>query len=297
MYCYICLKILFLVQTIGKIIKSFKNNLSEIYPEGEIRAITEMFFEHFFNYSKIDLVLKSTEPIEEQFVGQLDELTKRLKNHEPIQYIIGQSAFYNCILNVNRNVLIPRQETEELVDWIVSENKNIRGLEILDIGTGSGCIAISLAKNIKDSIVSAFDISEAALETASKNASKNDVLVDFSKQNILNVGLHAKRGLFDIIVSNPPYVLDKEKEMMQPNVLEYEPGLALFVDDDAPLLFYKAIVAYSLNCLKTNGRLYLEINEAFGKQVAELLIENGFLEVSVKKDINGKNRMVRGKNR
>jgi release factor glutamine methyltransferase len=283
------------VQTFGKIIKTFKTNLSDIYPENEVRVIIELVFEHFFNLSKTELFLKAHEQIDNSIVAKLEEILVRLKNHEPIQYIIGQTYFYNCIFKLDNNVLIPRQETEELVEWIISGNKHFPNLKILDIGTGSGCIAISLAKNINNSIVAAADISDSALDLAKQNARNNDVLVNFIKKDILTAAEDKENEQFDIIVSNPPYVLVKEKDKMQKNVLDFEPELALFVNEHNPLLFYDAIVKYSINNLKLNGVLYFEINEAYGNQVAELMINNGFSEIILKKDINGKNRMVSGK--
>jgi len=283
------------MQTFDKIIKSFKSTLLEIYPENEIKSIVELIFEHFFKFSKQDLFLKSQETIDKSAEAKLDEILIRLKNHEPIQYIIGQTYFYNCIFKLNSKVLIPRQETEELVDWIISENKGFSNLKILDIGTGSGCISISLAKNIDKSNVTAFDISQSALKIAGENAILNNTIVNFIQKDILNPVKDKENQQFDIIVSNPPYVLFKEKAKMQRNVLDFEPGLALFVNDEDPLIFYKSIIKYSKMNLNQKGMLYFEINESYGNQVAQLLKENGFIDIIVKKDINGKNRMVSGK--
>jgi release factor glutamine methyltransferase len=283
------------MHTIGKIIKTFYNNLKEIYPETEIKAISEMVFEHFLKFSKSDLILKSDQILEDEIISKIDQVVTRLQKHEPIQYILGYAHFYNCLFNVNKNVLIPRQETEELVDWIISECKNIPNLKILDIGTGSGCIAISLAVNITDSEVHAIDFSWEALEVARKNAIENSTAIFFHEEDILKPSKTLKTQHYDIIVSNPPYVMNSEKEKMQKNVLDFEPEIALFVEDNNPLLFYKAIINYSKSNLKSGGILYFEINETLGEDVTQLFQNSGFERITLKKDINGKNRMISGK--
>jgi release factor glutamine methyltransferase len=283
------------MQTVGNVIKSFRTDLKEIYPDSEIQAITELVFEHFLKYSKTELVIKSEHLLDETYIAKIEQVLARLKKHEPIQYMIGQTDFYNCKFKVNSSVLIPRQETEELVDWIISEHKNISKLKILDIGTGSGCIAISLAFNILKSNVFAYDISESALEVARQNAEINNVKIIFSQINILDLSQNKENQQFDIIVSNPPYVLFREKDKMHKNVLDFEPGLALFVNDNDPLLFYKAIIHFAKKNLKSGGKLYFEINESFGNEVTEKYHKSGFTEVVLKKDINGKNRMISGK--
>jgi release factor glutamine methyltransferase len=283
------------MHTVGKIIKTFYNNLKEIYPETEIKAISEMVFEHFLKFSKSDLFIKQDQLLEDETVSDINLVIKRLQNHEPIQYILGYAHFYNCLFNVNTNVLIPRQETEELVDWIISENKNTPNLKILDIGTGSGCIAVSLAVNLNDTEVHAIDCSADALQVASRNALENNVRIFFQNEDILKPSQILKNQHFNIIVSNPPYVMMSEKEKMQKNVLDFEPGLALFVDDNDPLLFYKAIINYSKSNLKPGGTLYFEINENLGGNVVQLFQNSGFEKITLKTDINGKNRMVSGK--
>jgi len=284
-----------MMQTTGKLIKTFYNNLKEIYPDSEIKAISEMVFEHFLKFSKTDLILKSEQLLEEEIISNINQVITRLQKHEPIQYILGYAHFYNCLFNVNSNVLIPRQETEELVDWIINQNKNISNLKILDIGTGSGCIAISLAVNIHNSEVHAIDCSTNALEVASRNAMENNVKIFFQKEDILKPSQTLKDQHYDIIVSNPPYVMISEKEKMQKNVLDFEPEIALFVDDNDPLLFYKAILNYSKSNLKPGGKLYFEINENLGENVIQLFQKSGFEKITLKTDINGKNRMVSGK--
>ena len=211
-----------------------------------------------------------------------------------MQYILGTTSFYDLEFEVNNDVLIPRPETEELVAWILSNieiTKSANKLKILDIGTGSGCIAISLAKNISNSEVFAIDVSEKALAVAQKNASTNEVKVIFIEENILNTeSLHQT---FDVIVSNPPYVRNLEKQEIHKNVLDYEPHLALFVeDDDDALLFYRKIAHLAQKNLSENGQLYFEINQYLGKQMIELLQEKGFKNIELKKDIYGNDRMI-----
>jgi len=283
------------MQTTGNIIKSFKSELNELYPPGEIKAITELVFEHFLGYSNTDLILKLDNTLNNNEVKSIYSTLHRLKDFEPIQYIIGQCQFYNCIFKVNHNVLIPRPETEELLEWIIKDHNHSERIRILDIGTGSGCIAVALAVSLKKALISACDISEKALNIASQNAEKNKARVSFFKLDILNPPNYSKESFeFEIIVSNPPYVMKKEKALMQKNVLDFEPELALFVDDDDPLLFYKAIINYAHLHLKAPGNLYLEINEKFGREITDLLESSGYIKIEVKKDINGKSRMVKG---
>jgi release factor glutamine methyltransferase len=227
-------------------------------------------------------------------------IDSELKNQRPIQYILGETTFYGLSFLVNENTLIPRPETEELVELIIeSTNYELRNtkLKVLDIGTGSGCIAISLAKHLPTSEVYAIDVSEEALVTAKKNAELNKVAIDFISTNILDVvTLSAVAGLdkqFDIIVSNPPYVRNLEKSEIKPNVLEYEPHLALFVDDIDPLLFYRKIAELAIKNLNPNGKLYFEINQYLGKETIKLLEDFGFRNVELKKDIYGNDRMLR----
>lgn len=216
---------------------------------------------------------------------------KDLKKFKPVQFITGSQFFYDNDFKVSEHTLIPRPETEELVDLIVKENTNFNG-RILDIGSGSGAIAISLDKALENSKVTAFDVSKKALETAEYNNSALKSNVNFQYQDILKPTYIGEA--FDIIASNPPYVLESEKELMQANVLEFEPHLALFVEDSDPLLFYKSIVQFCKSKLKSNGKLYFEINEKYGVETAKLLIDNNFSGVEVIKDMQGKDRIVKG---
>lgn len=281
--------------TADKISKSFKTELKDIYPEREIQTFVKILLEYYAGLSKTDLILKSKETLDQAVSQLLKAAITKLKNAVPIQYIIGETVFYDLKLKVNSSVLIPRPETEELVHWIIDNHKNTKKIRILDIGTGSGCIPLALKSNLLDAEVFAVDISEKALEMAKKNAEINKLDVSFFQLDILQSKMNNNLGKFDIIVSNPPYVRELEKDLMDTNVLENEPHLALFVEDDNALLFYKAIINFANNYLKKQGSLYFEINEAYGNEMTTLLKKNGFQDIELKKDINGKDRMIKGK--
>jgi release factor glutamine methyltransferase len=220
----------------------------------------------------------------------IEDIVNELKKQKPIQYITGKTSFYGLWFTVNEHVLIPRQETEELVRWIIDENAE-KKINILDIGTGSGCIAVSLKKNLPESDVTAVDISEKALNTARINAENNQSAITFSQVNILdNIQIDKQ---FDLIVSNPPYVRACEKARMQDNVLNYEPAEALYVSDKQPLIFYNSIASFALKHLVDNGLVYLEVNENLADEVALIYENMGFSEVEIRKDINGKDRMMK----
>lgn len=271
----------------------FKHQLTEIYGENETLSFFNLLIERHLGLRRIDIALKPNLEIDENQVKQFEAAITRLKNQEPIQYIIGEAEFYNLTFKVNPNVLIPRPETEELVDWVVNDYKNRKEkITILDIGTGSGCIAISLAYSLKNSKVEAWDISSEALKLAKKNAELNKVSVEFRKRDILKI---PQSDGFDIIVSNPPYVRKLERERMKNNVLKHEPHLALFVDDNNPLIFYKAILDFAVDNLNENGTIYLEINEYLSKEMLQLFQEYEYKEVDLKKDLFGKARMLKAK--
>jgi release factor glutamine methyltransferase len=221
---------------------------------------------------------------------------KQLKQQRPVQYILGKADFYKLQFVVNEQVLIPRPETEELVDLIIRELKQTNAPDILDIGTGSGCIAITLKKNLPAATVAALDVSEGALKVAMQNAVSNQVAVSFFQQDILKTNTlpEAVFRQFDCIVSNPPYICISEKKEMDKNVLEHEPHLALFVPDEDPLLFYKAIADFALNHLKPKGKLYFEINAAYGLETKQMLEKKGFKNVILISDLNNKNRILQG---
>ncbi|MEN8120059.1 MAG: peptide chain release factor N(5)-glutamine methyltransferase [Bacteroidota bacterium] len=280
--------------TADKISKSFKTELKDIYPEREIQVFVEILLEFYAGLSKTDLIVKSDKTLDQTVSQQVEGALIRLKKTEPIQYIIGETEFFDLKLKVNPSVLIPRPETEELVHWIIENHKNTKKIGILDIGTGSGCIPLALKSNLLDAEVFGSDISEKALETAKGNAEINNLDVSFMHLDILKVENDKNLGEFDVIVSNPPYVRELEKELMHKNVLENEPHLALFVDDDDALLFYEAIVRFAKEHLKKHGHLYFEINEAYGNEMKKFLLENNYQDIELKKDINGKDRMIKG---
>jgi release factor glutamine methyltransferase len=266
--------------------------LSGIYSENEIRNFVFFSFEHLLGFSRTDMILKKNELVDDSNVRTLQSILHSLKQHKPIQYIIGQTEFYGFPFIVNENVLIPRPETEELVRWVLDENKNDE-LKILDIGTGSGCIAISLKKHLPNAEVFALDISASALRVAAENAALNNTTINFIEADILNSSAYATFKKFDIIISNPPYIRESEMLLMKENVLNYEPHRALFVNDDDALLYYKAIADFSLIHLYPSGKLYFEINEAFGSEIMKMINERGFLKTELRKDISGKDRMLR----
>lgn len=273
---------------VKSIIKGYHHALKKHYDAMEIDNFIYYLFHFYHNYSRINLLENKEEEIEEMSVQRFSKALEQLKKFTPIQYIIGETEFYNLKIKVNKQVLIPRQETEELVQWITKEEGN--ALSILDIGTGSACIAIALKKNMQETKVMAIDVSEEALILARENALLNKVSILFEQKDILKEGLSAK---YDVIVSNPPYVLRSEMEQMQKNVLDYEPHLALFVEDDDPLLFYKRIADLGKIHLNSGGKLYFEINEAYGKALSDLLKEKGYKDIDLHKDISGKDRMLR----
>lgn len=278
--------------SIKKVISFIKTELKDFYPMNEIDSFVYLIFEHLLNYSRTKLMISQDVKVNEAFYKQILNIVDDLKLYKPIQYILKETSFYNLRFKVNSNVLIPRQETEELVDWIIQENQN-KSIKILDIGTGSGCIAISLAKNLPGSKVYAFDISKEALNQTLINSKLNNVDIDIKQIDILNSNIQINEK-FDIIVSNPPYITKKEKVLMHKNVLDYEPEQALFVPNEDPLIFYKAIIGFGLSHLNPQGGIYLEINESYGKETALLLKKKYFNNIILKKDINGKDRMLKG---
>jgi len=268
-----------------------REKLSVRYEPSECESISFLIFEHVLGYSRLQVHLKKDETIPDAKVTEIEEILNRLAGGEPIQYILGKADFYGLTFTVNPHVLIPRQETEELVDWIINDNK-LPALRILDIGTGSGCIPVALAKNIPDAEVFAYDISAEALAVANQNAVHNDVDIRTQKVDILHWEAASVDKTFDIIVSNPPYVNDEEKSLMLEHVLSHEPHLALFVSNNDPLIFYRRIAEFAQQHLSPEGTLYFEINEALGHETVSLLQENGFNNVTLRKDINGKDRMI-----
>jgi release factor glutamine methyltransferase len=267
------------------------SHITPIWGANESEAIADLVLEFLFNFTKTDIIINNEISIDNEKLKEYDLLILRLLHHEPIQYITERAAFYGRDFIVNEHVLIPRQETESLIQ-LISNYRSWQQPKIADIGTGSGCIACSLALEILESVVQGFDISEEALAIASKNAQQLGCNSEFSKLDILNEKLTA--DTFDIVVSNPPYVLNSEKKEMKKNVLSFEPAIALFVPDDNPLLFYHAIAKQSHAALKDNGVLFIEINEQFGSRTAEMLEQYGFAKTQIHRDLHEKERFVSG---
>ena len=272
------------------ILLNIRKSLSEFYPDSEISALTRIIIEYVTKSSLPALLSDKNTKITTEEVLKIDKIVEHLQRFEPIQYIIGETEFYGLPFIVNPNVLIPRPETEELVELILNENKGNKS-HILDIGTGSGCIAISLQKHLCETQATGWDISDKALSVAKINSDNNNVKVTFNQVDILSD--YPDNQHFDIIVSNPPYVLDSEKTDMHTNVLDYEPHTALFVSDDNPLLFYNRIADVATQLLKNGGKLYFEINRAKGQETIKMLEDKGFSNIRLIKDISGNDRIVR----
>lgn len=272
----------------------FIQELTPIYDAGEAESFFYLILEEKHQLKRIDLALHPDLVFLEEEMVVWNSILEQLKLEIPVQYLLGKTSFYGLDFEVNENVLIPRPETEELVEWILENQKSkgeSRNIRILDIGTGSGCIAISLAKNLPNATVFAIDVSEKALATAQKNAVTNKVNVTFINQNILETEDLGQQ--FDIIVSNPPYVRNLEKEEIKKNVLDNEPHLALFVEDNDALIFYKKIAELSQKNGSENGQLYFEINQYLGKEMVDLLEKMNFKNIELRKDIYGNDRMTK----
>ena len=274
--------------------KYIQGELENLYSEGEINSLTRLILEKGVGIPFADILACKFNNLSDAQVLQIVEIVGKLKNFTPIQYILGETEFFGLTFHVNDSVLIPRPETEELVQWILETIKNEK-IRILDIGTGSGCIAISLAKNLPFAEVHAWDISEEALEIARKNSEINGVTVSFSQKDILQ--LQNVDEVFDIIVSNPPYVTESEKNDMEENVLNFEPHVALFVPDDNSLIFYEKISDLALKNLNKGGKLFFEMNREKGEGVVRLLEKKGFKNIERRKDISGNERMIKAEKR
>jgi len=271
--------------------EAFSKQLSEKYPKTEIDTFFFILVEEYLDLQRIDTVLKPEFLITTNKLSLLNSALQRLQNEEPIQYILGKTEFYGFSFLVNKNTLIPRPETEELVETILEGANTFKALQILDIGTGSGCIPISLAKKLPKATIFAIDVSKEALAIAKQNASRNNVAINFLQEDILKAEILAQK--FDIIVSNPPYVRALEKVAIKNNVLANEPHLALFVEDNNPLIFYDKIANLAKKYLRKNGMLYFEINEYLGKEMIDLLVLKGFKDIQLKKDLFGKDRILK----
>ena len=272
----------------------FFDSLQGIQEEQEIESFFFILTEYLHNLKRVDVTLNPNFELTEADVEKWNAILAELQQEKPIQYITGEAWFYGLQFEVNENTLIPRPETEELVEWIIESQKSkvkSQKLEILDIGTGTGCIPISLKSNLPQANVSAIDVSEKALEVAKRNAASNKVEINFIQTNILEVADLNQN--FDIIVSNPPYVRNLEKQEIKKNVLDYEPHLALFVEDTDALLFYRKIAQLALENLTPNGLLFFEINQYLGKETVELLENLGFKNIELRKDFVGNERMIK----
>lgn len=282
----------FNLQTIKDIRNHISGELKEIYPEEEIQSLSEIVMLHVLGGSRAGLLCNPERRMTKEESEKILSVCNELRTGKPIQYITGEVIFYNCTIRVSPGVLIPRQETEELVDLVIKENRGFSG-EITDACTGSGCIATALALNLPEARVTGVDNSKQALKSAAENARINGVRVNYILSDILKSGL-ADAGKPDIIVSNPPYVRESEKALMHRNVLEFEPHEALFVPDNDPLVFYRAILGSAGKIQDGGGRVYFEINEAMGKPMADLLGSFNYTAIVVIRDINGKDRIIKG---
>ena len=268
-----------------------REQLQDLFTDNEIRSFYLLMSEKITGLSRTELLTNKNTFFSIEQRNKLDFFIGKLKKSEPIQYILGETEFYGLNFIVNPSVLIPRPETEELVEWIEKENIDMHDLKILDIGTGSGCIALSLKNIFREAEVSAFDVSKKALETAAENAKLNKLSVSFKQVDIFDI--KDIEDKWDIIVSNPPYIPKSEKAGIQSNVLDYEPHLALFVPDEDPLIFYREIAYFALRQLNPQGKLYFEIHRDKGKDCVKMLEDAGFKNVEMRKDMFGNNRMVR----
>jgi release factor glutamine methyltransferase len=280
------------IQTIKDIRLYLTKELIEIYDDPEINALSNLIIKTVIGTSRLHQLNNIAQPVTSLQAGRIIVICHELKTGKPIQYIVGETTFYDCIIKVNSATLIPRPETEELVDLIIKENKGYSG-KIIDFGTGSGCIAIALAVNLHGSLVEGIDFSNEAVTIAKENALLNKAVVTFRKGDVFSFDSEII-GKAGIIVSNPPYVRNSEKQFMSKNVLGFEPHTALFVTDTDPLVFYRAILKIAVKTLLPGGRLYFEINEAMAKAMAKLYEEYGYSGIEVVADINGKDRIIKG---
>jgi release factor glutamine methyltransferase len=283
--------------TIADALKMF-DGLSTVYDKPEIESIKYLVLSDICNLSKTQLRAYPDKELDELMEIKLRNILIRLQTGEPVQYILGHTEFYGLTFKVDPSVLIPRPETEELVEWVIKESqesrtKNQENFSILDIGTGSGCIPITLKKHLPQTQVTGLDISRAALQTAKQNAELNEVDVEFIEADILNPPISILNTKYSVLISNPPYVTGHEKPDMHQNVLNHEPHTALFVPDTDPLLFYRAIADFALQHLQANGLLFFEINENLSKETVELLAGKGFKSIELRQDMRGKDRMIK----
>ncbi len=281
------------IRTIKDIRLYLSAELSELYPEPEINAISGIIIKTILGLPKLHYLALPETTVRQKYSNMITRICRELKRGKPLQYVLGETSFYNCRIRLNGDVLIPRPETEELVDLAIKENKGFTG-SILDVGTGSGCIAIALAINLPGAKVTGIDISSGAISLAKENALENNASVQFLKADMFNVDPGLFPGI-DIIISNPPYICNSEKKEIAVNVIDFEPHEALFVPDSDPVIHYRAILLLADKILNRGGKIYFEINEKMGSAVADLLHSYGFSGVEIIKDLNGRDRIAKGK--
>lgn len=270
--------------------EEFRIQLGGIYDDQEIRSIFGIVVEEIIGWDRSTQMWKRDVEIDTDKLAAIYPILIQLKEGSPLQYVLGTAAFYGMFFQVSPDVLIPRPETEELVSWILDCVEHNQACQIIDIGTGSGCIAISLAKHLDRAVVSALDISPEALKVAMNNSAINQVNVIFTEADIRSYNGDKR---YDVVVSNPPYITWNEKEDMHANVLDHEPHLALFVSNEKPLVFYEAIAQFAISSLKSHGLLFFEINENFAQETIEMLADKHFINIELRQDINGKDRMIK----
>ena len=267
------------------------NSLQSLYPKSEINSFYFILLEHYGNYTTAEVLANVSTQLTDNITKAIQQAITELQTAKPIQYILGETEFFSNRFFVDENVLIPRPETEELVDWVLQTYPDkTYPLHILDVGTGSGCIAISLAKALPEAQVTAIDVSPKAIAVAQRNAERNGIKVQFLQQDILQTETLPEK--YDIIISNPPYVRELEKNEMHSNVLNYEPHLALFVPDDRPMLFYERIATLAQQYLKPKGRLFFEINQYLAAEIQVMLAQKNFTEITLRQDLSGNDRML-----
>lgn len=277
--------------TVNDVVNGFKARLRGAYPAEEVDAMTRVVMEEVLHYTPVDVVIRGDFDVPDFMAEQIQAVATRLLRHEPLQYILGVARFHGHNFKVTPATLIPRPETEQLVDMVVDELGSRADLRVLDVGTGSGCIAIALARALRFAQVSAIDISDDALAVARENAAALGVKVDFEQADILTLP-SPSRPTLDVLVSNPPYVMESERATIEANVLNYEPAGALFVPDADPLRFYTAIARYAMDALVPGGRLYLEINQQMGNAMRKLLNSSGFDDIAIVRDHYGNDRFA-----
>ncbi len=276
--------------TVNEMLIRFSDKLSEVFKDRERRQIAKMFMMHYMDLDGTDLLLNKDQEVPEVVVERLEEALVKINSGKPVQYVMGYMYFYDLKLKVDHRALIPRPETEELVNWIVEKWKH-RSPKVLDVGTGTGCIALAIKDNLPKSRVFGVDVIQNAIDLAKENAEQLNIDVTFDFANALNLHSYS-RYKWDMIVSNPPYIPFDEKEEMKNHVIDYEPDTALFVPNNNPLLFYRAITLYARDHLVPKGGLFFEVHEGMAKEVEELLKLNGFNQVEIRQDLQGKDRMI-----